>query len=443
MKSKCLLITLVLVSGLGLTIALLWLLGSASTTVAAAPAYRPQGVRSNVITVSLASGYDYASVQDAMDAAGDGNLIKVAAGLYTNGYGHSLRATQNLTCSTAVTLEDLIDCISSQMPISGSGGFVVPTTTVITDWKTVVTEMLGGNCDAITLPSTLTGIYAVTTFTDTGQDYCVAMEILDGDDDNVVDRDWGTFIVNKSLTRNLSIDIPHPRNDSNTDDQGIALFKMLSARTFVMAGAHRYANSVVSSCQSSYEQADVAHNVENLFFPAVEVIADYYQAISLTYTSLQFHGMGSSQCDGVNVYLTHGMNATPLASETIVSLQSNLLTAQSTWTVTVPGDSPGCTLHGTTNVEGRLLNGVASASVCTVPASSRTGSFIHIEQKYDYRDPDDWIGPLEATFSEDATAVTLVTLRQIRVTGQENAPLALLAVLFVAILTIWRLYWRR
>ncbi|MCP4357750.1 MAG: hypothetical protein GY796_07020 [Chloroflexi bacterium] len=349
---------------------------------------------------------------------------------------------QNLTCPTAVTLKELIICISGQMPVSNSEDFDVPTAAVVNDWQTVVTQMLGGACDGIILPPTLSGVYTVSTFSDTdnGQDYCVAMEVLDGDDDNVVDRGWGTFIINNSPLRNLSIDIVHPLHDSNTDDQGIALFKQLDARTFLMAGAHRHANSVVSSCQSSFEQADVAHNVDNLFFATVELIDGRYQTHGWAYTALQFHGMGVSSCPGVDVYLTHGMNDAPLASETIVSLRSNLAAAQPTWVVNVPGDTPGCTLHGTTNVEGRLLNGVTAASVCTVAASSRSGRFIHIEQKFSHRSPAEWIGPLMATFPVDVTAVTL---QQTQIIAQEEAPLALLAFILIAGLMTWRLVRRQ
>jgi parallel beta-helix repeat protein len=72
MKSKIL--TALLSVGLGLTIAMLWLMGDWLIAASAAPA--------SELHVCL-SGCPYASVQAAVDAASDGDVIKVAAGTYT------------------------------------------------------------------------------------------------------------------------------------------------------------------------------------------------------------------------------------------------------------------------------------------------------------------------------------------------------------------------
>jgi len=70
----------------------------------------------------------------------------------------------------------------------------------------------------------------------------------------------------------------------------------------------------------------------------------------------------------------------------------------SSWVVVVPGDALSCSLNGTDNVQGRLLNGVASGDLCTVAATGYTGRFIHIEQKFDFRNAADWISAILATF---------------------------------------------
>jgi hypothetical protein len=96
----------------------------------------------------------------------------------------------------AYALEDLVDCVASYMPLAGSGGFVTPTVAIRNDWRTVVQAMLNATdasqCDAITLPASLDGIYEVFTFTDAynGRQYCVALEILDLDENHRVDRGW-------------------------------------------------------------------------------------------------------------------------------------------------------------------------------------------------------------------------------------------------------------
>jgi len=76
-----LLISLIL--GLGLALALLWLMGNGPTPVSAAPECRSLQPLGGVITVCL-SGCDYSAIQDAVDAADDGDVIKVAAATYTD-----------------------------------------------------------------------------------------------------------------------------------------------------------------------------------------------------------------------------------------------------------------------------------------------------------------------------------------------------------------------
>ena len=76
MKRKCLLITLVL--GLGLTMALLWLLSDLGTG--------PPVARAGDLHV-CPSGCTYSSIQAAVDDANDGDVIKVAACTYTGVQG--------------------------------------------------------------------------------------------------------------------------------------------------------------------------------------------------------------------------------------------------------------------------------------------------------------------------------------------------------------------
>jgi hypothetical protein len=83
-------------------------------------------------------------------------------------------------------------------------------------------------------------------------------------------------------------------------------------------------------------------------------------------------------------------------------LQRNLRTAFPSWNISSPSDSE-CGLTATTNVFGRLVNGIAEDEVCVKGATAQgaTGEFIHIEQASVSRQADQydaWIGALKETF---------------------------------------------
>jgi hypothetical protein len=96
-KTRYLFITLAM--AVGLILALLWL-GSSSTPVAAATESQARAVIANVITVCASGGCDHSNVQAAVDAAGDGDFIKVAAGVYT---GVQVRPRNDFTTTGVVT----------------------------------------------------------------------------------------------------------------------------------------------------------------------------------------------------------------------------------------------------------------------------------------------------------------------------------------------------
>src|SRR5262245_12059908 len=173
----------------------------------------------------------------------------------------SMAAGADGTCPTATTLDALVTCIRNQTPGSGSNGFVVPTPAQQADWRWVVRQMLAGSCD-FPQPPSLAGIMQVKTFSDAGngKSYCVFMEVQDANGNGIVDRGWGTFIVDPNAERELSHQAPHPIYDSTTENEAVGIFRDTNSRSFLMCGAHRNANPAPSTCQSSYNVADCAHN---------------------------------------------------------------------------------------------------------------------------------------------------------------------------------------
>jgi hypothetical protein len=305
-------------------------------------------------------------------------------------------AFSDLTCSSATTLESLATCIRNQMPQSGSNGFVAPNATEQNDWRAVVNQMLQGSC-GFALPNSLSGIMQISAFTDSanGRGYCVLMEVQDANNNGFVDRGWGTFIVYNGVTRELSHQAPHPISDSTTEIQAITIFKETDSRSYLMAGAHRNANSASSSCQSSYGSADAAHNVNNMFHATNQELINWYGAAP--WNAIQWHGMAADTCSNTEVYPSHGMNVTPVVTDKIVELRNNVLVYHSTWDVDLPG-AGACSLNATDNTQGRLINGVPAGSVCGTAASSYNGRFIHIEQDPNFRNPADWINPVKDTW---------------------------------------------
>jgi hypothetical protein len=304
-----------------------------------------------------------------------------------------------MTCPDAGTLEELVTCIAGHMPDLDSEGFVVPSDAVLGDWSVVVAQMLGGRCDDIALPSSLSPAYSVGAFVDgdNHHSYCVLMEILDDDANGKVDRGWGTFMTSATASREINVQVAHPLSDTRVEVEGAGIFKGIDGRSYLLAGAHREANSSPSACQAMYTDSDVAHNIANCFQATTVQMKSFYDVLGADFTVFQFHGMATTTCPGVNVYLTRGLSSTPVAADLIFTLKANLLAHNPTWVVSVPGDTPACSLNGTTNVQGCFLNGVEAGSVCFTAASSSTGIFYYTEQILASRNAGDWVSAIIET----------------------------------------------
>jgi hypothetical protein len=208
---------------------------------------------------------------------------------------------------------------------------------------------------------------------------------------------WGSYIFNQSADRQrLVIQSPHPRYDTYTGAQGYYIFKNVGARAFFLAGAHRCNSNTASTCDgtstvctgssAAFRISDQAHTDQGFFLRGTETLSNLITNLLV----IQVHGF-SKQVDDPDVIISNGTKLNPSSTDYVDAIKTNLLTEDNTLTFKIPHiDTSWDRLNGTTNLQGRFVNG--SGDPCTTAPSSANGRFVHIEQKKDgLRNPSsDW-----------------------------------------------------
>jgi len=361
------------------------------------------GVLGVAIMVSSCADEEVLASRDLQ--CSDDDTIGVSAEALTLDDG-GLPGTGEVGCASATTLGALAGCLRDTMPVSGSDGYDPPSAAALGELRAAVSRMLNGHCD-FDLGPNVAPVMKLRPFTDmeNGKRYCVLLETDDTNADGFVDHGWGTFIVDPTATRELSHQAPHPIADIDTEVQAIEMFKQTDSRSFLLCGAHRNA-STMRACDTKYRKADCAHDTDSLFFVASREIASFYGG--RPHTQIQWHGMGKEVCPGVTAYLSPGLAGAPPTGAPVRKLDAEVEAHNPQWSVKMPG-SGTCVMHAEDNVEGRLLNGVAAESACSVEATATSGSFVHIEQKRNARDPKRWLDPVTRAFPiPDPTPPTAV-----------------------------------
>jgi hypothetical protein len=198
------------------------------------------------------------------------------------------------------------------------------------------------------------------------------------------DHFWGSLIYNQDACRDVVIQCPHPRFDSNTGLEGAYIFTRLNTRAMMISGTHRCNSTSASNCSgtttacgssAAYRKSDIAHNDDAIFQSTTEFLSGSIPASLF----IQLHGFARQSGDP-HLIVSNGTRDTP-DPDPIDDLRQSLISIDPDITFKIPHIHTDWTrLTGFTNTQGRHLN--ISPDDCSANASTSTGRFVHIEQEF-------------------------------------------------------------
>jgi len=272
-----------------------------------------------------------------------------------------------------------IGTLIDNMPGDTGDDYVAPTNAQLTTWESCLLKLIQKKYgDAELIANQLA--YDLVQFTDNSNNQPYYILRSQTSSDNL----WGTYIFNpRACQSNLVIQAPHPRNDSNTGDQGIYILKDIGALFYMVAGTHRCNSDSFSSCSGTtktcdngsepYRESDMAHIDQSIFHKTTELLLD---KLADPYF-VRLHGF-TKGTDDPYLILSNGTTAIPTI-DYLTPLGDALVDIDPTLDYKVAHITPSIRLKGTTNTQGRLING--SVSPCGTAASVNSGRFLHIEQE--------------------------------------------------------------
>lgn len=272
-----------------------------------------------------------------------------------------------------------IGAIIDNLPGDTGDDYVPPTNSQLVNWETCLLHLIQRNyVDAELMANQLD--YDLIRFTDNSnnQPYYILQSQSTGS--NL----WGTYVFNpRACQSNLVIQAPHPRNDTNTGDQGIFILKDIGAIFYMVAGTHRCNSDTYSVCSGttstcdngseSFRESDMAHIDHSIFHKTTEILLDKLADPFF----IQLHGF-SKGADDPYLILSNSTTAIPEV-DYLSQLGDALVAIDPTLTFKVAHITPSIRLKGTTNTQGRLING--SADPCSTSSPMNSGRFLHIEQE--------------------------------------------------------------
>jgi hypothetical protein len=228
--------------------------------------------------------------------------------------------------------------------------------------------------------------YLVVLIRESGNQYIIAS------DDSNTGRD-PTIVLNMTPRREFLVEAPHVPFEPGSAEQAGILLKELGGRAAIISGAHRCASRSFTTCDGStevcsrgvsegYRDSDVGHNVNTLFHTAHVVLTARWPAALV----MSLHGM-MDDTEGVrtSLIISNGTraddaNANTPATRLRLAVADRIRQPGAVVSCNLPADAAYDfrKLCGTTNVQGRQVNGTADA--CHSSMDQSTGRFIHMEQ---------------------------------------------------------------
>jgi hypothetical protein len=189
--------------------------------------------------------------------------------------------------------------------------------------------------------------------------------------------------------RSLIVGVPHANFEALTLQEGVDMFDELDARALIVTGTHRCANADPAGCDGNssvctgesapYRESDMAHAAGSIFQVAHEVFVDTFPEDIV----MSLHGMsgfGISISSGVLGQVEDDSFHSQFATLLLFSFADEDITSCNPY----PGGSTQQRLCGTTNIQGRYVNG--SEEPCNTSADEISGRFIHLEQSLEVRE---------------------------------------------------------
>lgn len=297
---------------------------------------------------------------------------------------------------------EFLGYVRGDMPAEDSEGFVKPDSLELKRWKRMMDLFVNKSFeqagDSLSLHFS---DFEMVALTDTSLDNALYYLIRES---SPIQKGWGFYALNPSHHRNMIVGIPHPEFDSFTTQEGVNMFRYLGGRMLAMAGTHRCANDqaaisdgTTTACSSTntsedFKVSDMAHFDSTAFQIAHESIFD----LTSTVYAINLHGHANGNCE--DIFLSNGREDDPKTS--LQTVRDSLISYGVDAAMT--GDGSTCPLIGSTNVQGRFING--SSNPADDPPASNSGFFFHVEQSSSIRRSLNGYSPVIKAFGELITS---------------------------------------